>query len=163
MGPRCPPTHRPRASRSQTARTLSSPAAAGRRLGGRRCGRRCSPGRRSVSLISAAAALGGGARKRARISGERREGVGVWGEEVGLHACASGVPAAAGRARHLTYVIVVSVIIEFLMDDVFFYFKRLLLLSRDQPVRPAQDHLEMVGRIPDGETARGCSSLMGLV
>lgn len=106
-----------------------------------------------MSPISAAAALGGGARKRARISGERREGAGVWGEEVGLHACGSRVPAAAGRARHLTYVIVVSVIIEFLMDDVFFYFKRLLFLSRDQPVRPAQDHLEMVGRIPDGETA----------
>ena len=39
------------------------------------------------------------------------------------------------------------------MNDVFFYFKFLLLLSRDHSVRSAQDHLKVVGRIPNGETA----------
>lgn len=44
------------------------------------------------------------------------------------------------------------------MDDVFFYFKYLLFLSRDLPVRSAQDHLKVVGRIPNGETTLRHSS-----
>lgn len=44
------------------------------------------------------------------------------------------------------------------MDDVFFYFKFLLFLSRDQPVCSAQDHPKVVGRVPNGETVLGSSS-----
>lgn len=44
------------------------------------------------------------------------------------------------------------------MDDVFFYFKYLLFLSRDRLVRSAQDHLNVVGRKPNGETTLGHSA-----
>lgn len=44
------------------------------------------------------------------------------------------------------------------MDDVFFDFKFLLLLSRDLSVCSAQDHPKVVGIIPNGETALGRSA-----
>lgn len=48
------------------------------------------------------------------------------------------------------------------MNDVFFDFKFLLFHSRFHPVCSAQDHLEVVGRVPDRETALGRSSCVRL-
>jgi hypothetical protein len=57
----------------------------------------------------------------------------------------------------LTNIIVISVIIKFLMDDVFFYFKFLFLLSRNLSVCSAQDHLKVVESKPKREIALECS------
>lgn len=48
------------------------------------------------------------------------------------------------------------------MKDVFFDFESLLFHFRFHPVCSAQDHLQVVGRIPDGETALGPSSCLRL-
>lgn len=75
------------------------------------------------------------------------------GRGVSARVWPHGAPPGAGSLSPLTDVVVVSVVIKLLMGDVFFYFEFLLLLSGDHSVGSAQDHLEVVGRVPDGETA----------
>lgn len=59
MGPRLPSTYTPRACRSQTARILSSRAAAGWPRGDTRCGQRRSPGHSAANPTAVSAGLGG--------------------------------------------------------------------------------------------------------
>lgn len=69
--------------------------------------------------------------------------------------------SGAGTIGRLTNIIVVSVIIKFLMNDVFLNLKFLLLFSGDLAVCPAQNHPEVVGIVPNGETALGCAACWG--